>query len=455
MSSPTNAAFFDYFKCPDRVGLFETDGELTSEEGYFRFGGAVCYGRHRAAATGNGEGVPDLFHSTLQKRGRPRLPFDLNEIVRNLRQERYQQHSPHYLERMTAGRIVRDIYYSFRPALPPSVRRHLQRIRLSGWESIPFPEWPVDVTVDRLMQNAMAVLLKQSGAARVPFIWFWPGGARGCAMVTHDVEGAAGREFCGELMDLDDSFGIKSAFQIIPGIRSDRLGDLLETLRARGFEVNLHDLNHDCYLFQNRRLFLERAAEINRYAREFQCGGFRSAAMYREQDWYDAFEFSYDMSVPNVAHLEPQRGGCCTVMPYFVGNVLELPLTTAQDYSLFHILGDYSTALWQRQIALILARNGLITILTHPDYLVDARARAVYVELLEHLQHLRREGEVWFALPGDVDTWWRRRRQMTLAANGDSWRVEGPGSERAVLAYATLEGDRVVYTLDDVAAGVA
>ncbi|MFL4245770.1 hypothetical protein, partial [Escherichia coli] len=82
--------------------------------------------------------------------------------------------------------------------------------------------------------------------------------------------------------------------------------------------------------------FLERAKEINRYAREFQCGGFRSGAMYREQQWYDAFEFSYDMSVPNVAHLEPQRGGCCTVMPYFIGKILELPLTTIQDYSLFH-----------------------------------------------------------------------------------------------------------------------
>ena len=75
--------------------------------------------------------------------------------------------------------------------------------------------------------------------------------------------------------------------------------------------------------------------------------------MYREQEWFDAFDFSFDMSVPNVAHLEPQRGGCCTVMPYFIGDVLELPLTTTQDYSLFHILGDYSTTLWKRQIRLI------------------------------------------------------------------------------------------------------
>ena len=100
--------------------------------------------------------------------------------------------------------------------------------------------------------------------------------------------------------------------------------------------------------------------------------------MYREQQWFEAFEFSYDMSVPNVAHLEPQRGGCCTVMPYFVGNLLELPLTTTQDYSLFHILGSYSTALWRQQIELIMARNGLVSFIAHPDYLCDDRAKGVY-----------------------------------------------------------------------------
>ena len=92
--------------------------------------------------------------------------------------------------------------------------------------------------------------------------------------------------------------------------------------------------------------------------------------MYREQAWFDAFEFQYDMSVPNAAHLEPQRGGCCTVMPYFVGDILELPLTTTQDYTLFHILNDYSTTLWQEQIRLITGRHGLVSVITHPDYLV-------------------------------------------------------------------------------------
>jgi hypothetical protein len=316
---------------------------------------------------------------------------------------------------------------------------------LSGWETIPFPRWPVDFSVDTLMESALALALKGHGVERIPFIWFWPDGASSCAMMTHDVEGGAGRAFCDRLMDLDAAAGIPSAFQLVP--ESPDSKRMVEHIRGRGFEVNLHDLNHDGQLFHDKRLFLERAARINRYARDFECRGFRSGAMYREQDWFDAFEFAYDMSVPNVAHLEPQRGGCCTVMPYFVGNVLELPLTTTQDYSLFHILGSYSTALWRQQIELIMSRNGLVSFIAHPDYLREPRASGAYVELLTHLAHLRSEKNLWVARPGDVNDWWRSRHRMTLVPAGDSWRIEGPGSNRARVAFATLEGDRVIYRL--------
>ena len=58
-------------------------------------------------------------------------------------------------------------------------------------------------------------------------------------------------------------------------------------------------------------------------------------------------------------------------MPYFVGKILELPLTTIQDYSLFHILGDYSINLWKQQIDIIREKNGLASFITHPDYLTE------------------------------------------------------------------------------------
>jgi hypothetical protein len=84
--------------------------------------------------------------------------------------------------------------------------------------------------------------------------------------------------------------------------------------------------------------------------------------MYRKVDWFKYLCFSYDMSMPNVAHMEPQRGECCTVMPYFLPDgMLELPLTTTEDYSLFHILKDYSLAVWRQQIAIILDGHGLMS----------------------------------------------------------------------------------------------
>ncbi len=351
------------------------------------------------------------------------------------------------LAQVTSGSLAEEFYYSLRPFMPVGVRKHLQQIRLRGWERIPFPKWPVDTTVDELMRQTLKVLLQASGVERLPFIWFWPGRAPSCTMLTHDAEGKAGLEFCGSLMDLDDRFGMKAAFQLIPEGPHDAW-QFAGEIRRRGCEVNLHDLNHDGRLYRDKPEFLERARRINEYARRFGCDGFRSAGMYRQQSWYSAFEFSYDMSVPSAAQLEPQRGGSCTVMPYFVGNLLELPLTTTQDYSLFFILGDYSTTLWREQIATILEQNGLVSVITHPDYLIGARERAVYIELLGYLAHLRDDGQTWVALPGEINRWWRDRQGMSLVPAGSSWRIEGPGSERASVAYATLDGDRVLYTVD-------
>jgi len=129
----------------------------------------------------------------------------------------------------------------------------------------------------------------------------------------------------------------------------------------------------------------------------------------------------------------------------FVGKILELPLTTLQDHSLFNILGDYSIDLWKTQIQMISARHGLISFITHPDYLIETRARAVYSKLLVHLQLLRDQGRVWMTLPAEVDRWWRSRSRMTLVRAGDSWQIEGPDCHRARIAYARLENDHVVY----------
>jgi len=444
-------ALVDYFRCPPDLAPIGTQPELSSEQGFFKLGDAIAFGQVRGGPPGvyTTDPLRNVAPDVTLKGGQACLPFNLTEVATNLRQERYRQNGYNFLQSSTTGSAVQRLYYQLRPFMGVSVRKHLQKVRLRGWEKIPFPRWPVDRSVDTLLESAMILALKAQGRSSIPFIWFWPDAAPACGMMTHDVEGQAGLDFCTELMDIDDSFAIKSAFQLIPEGREEEWRQTAARLRKRGFEVNLHDLNHDGRLFANKDAFLRNARRINDYTREFGCDGFRSGAMYREQDWFDAFEFAYDMSVPNAAHLEPQRGGCCTVMPYFVGNLLELPLTTVQDYSLFHILDDYSTDLWKEQSRIITEHHGLISVITHPDYLTGRRERAVYHELLRYLTELRDRKGVWMALPGEINRWWRNRHTMTLTPSGSSWRIEGPDNARARVAYATLDGERLVYTLQD------
>jgi hypothetical protein len=306
----------------------------------------------------------------------------------------------------------------------------------------------VDFTVENLLKAALLETMKSSGTETVPFIWFWPSGAPGAAIVTHDVETVEGRDFCPRLMEIDESFGFRSAFQIVPEKRYPVPKNYLQEIRDRGHEINVHDLNHDGKLFHDRCLFLSRVKKINEYGRAWGAKGFRSAILNRNLNWYDALEFEYDMSVPNVAHLEAQRGGCCTTFPYFIGKVLELPVTTTEDYSLRHILKQQGIDLWKMQASMVLQQHGLLNFIIHPDYLPDTRAQNAYQKLLGLLAELRAESQLWIALPSDVNEWWRHRSQMTLMRQGCCWRIQGTGAERARVAYAHLDGERLTYSVE-------
>lgn len=376
------------------------------------------------------------------------LPFNPSAVADNLRCERYLDNRlPSDATTLELKSLARKAYYGLRPLLPVAVRKHAQRWALRDWPTLPFPSWPVDTTVDDLMNTIFGRLLEAHGIDELPFIWFWPEGHAACAIMTHDVETAAGRDFSGTLMAMEAEHDIVSAFEVVPEERYEVPEAYLEQIRAGGCEVCVHGLNHDGRLFLNETIFRERAKKINAYARKFGATGFRSPVMYRRVEWFDAFEFSYDMSLPNVAHLDPQRGGCCTVMPYFIGGLVELPLTTTQDYQLYHILRRPDMELWEQQSELILKRHGLLSFIIHPDYTTSATAQNLYRQLLGYLATLRDERNVWLALPGDVDRWWRQRSELRLEREGPSWRIVGSGHERARVAFAYRAGDRVHYRL--------
>lgn len=434
-----------YFRCPDEFSCLAAPSQLSARPGYFNFGPeTTLYGR---LATGSpaaspGQTLHDAASDVTIADGAVQLPFDPTEVVANLHLETYTGDDA----RSVTHSVAAKVYYFVRPLLPVAARKHLQRFRLRGWETIPFPRWPVDFAVDDLHEHLLLLSLRASAVSRIPFIWFWPEGKSACALMSHDVESRIGRDFCPTLMELDESRGMRGSFALIPEERYEIPPSYIDSLRARGHEVAVHDLNHDGHLYDNRAQFLSRVARINEYGRRFGARGFRAGVLYRNQSWFDQLQFDYEMSVPNVAHLDPQRGGCGTVMPYFIGDLLEIPVTTIQDYSLFNILDQYSIDLWKRQTSLILAHHGLMSFIVHPDYIIESRARAVFEALLDHLAQLRDRENVWNALPREINDWWRQRAAMTLVRTGTSWHIEGPGSDRARIAWASEANGRLAYT---------
>src|ERR1700728_3487135 len=257
----------DHYRCPEGFLDFRLDGELSLDAGYFQFvPNAICYGRsstrtHQAKLSPT---FSDVLPSVFVDDGQLVLPFDPNEVIDNLRLERYPSGQLSACEK-----ALKAIYYWLRPITSRSLRGYIQKFRAGDWQKLQFPQWPVDTTVESICENLLLLSLEAKGIERIPFVWFWPNGARGCVAMTHDVESVSGRDFCAQLLDIDDSFGIKASFQIVPEDRYPVTPEFLTQFWDRGFEIAVQDLNHDGRLFSNRDEFRRRAALINRYGRQY------------------------------------------------------------------------------------------------------------------------------------------------------------------------------------------
>jgi hypothetical protein len=433
------------YRCPESSVRLRVAEGLSKEAGFFTFGhGTTCYGRSAAGyrRPRMEESLYDVTNDVISSASGLCLPFDPTEVIDNLRLERYPGAQDSKLRT-----LARELYYRVRPMLSQSMRKRIQRFQLKGSKESLFPAWPVDRTVENIYEQLLLLILKATGAERIPFIWFWPEGNLSAAIMTHDVDSESGQDLCGELMDLDDLFQIKASFQIVPERRYPVSPEFLATIRNRGFEIGIQDLNHDGRLFSERNEFLRRAVLINGYAKAYGARGFRAGVLYRRPDWYGAFDFSFDMSIPNAAHLDPQRGGCCTVIPYFIDNILELPVTTTQDYMLFHLLDERSIDLWKTQIDLVTEKSGLLSFIVHPDYAMSDELKPIYRDLLIHLREMQTAQKIWLTLPSAVDQWWRARSKMQLVFSENEWRITGEGAERAVVAYAKNADGRLVYEI--------
>jgi hypothetical protein len=356
------------------------------------------------------------------------LPFDPNRAAAALLGE-------HYLALVSGGgaRVAKDVarrvYYRVRPLLPRRTQIALRRRFTQVQQRAAFPAWPTETALHDLREWILAVVQEVWGHA-LPQIAWWPGGARWAMVLTHDVERADGYGIVDDIVALEQHEGLRSAWYFVPE-RDYQVEDaLVARLTDGGFEVCVHGLHHDGRDLQPG-VFDKRLPAMRSYAERWGSVGFRSPSTQRSPEMIAALGCDHDSSYSDVARFEPQGGGSCSWLPFFVGDVVELPITMPMDHTLFELLGHTDERIWVEKAAFLRDRGGMALMLTHPDYLRHSATRVPYEAFLAHVA---RDETAWHALPREVSDWWRRRAASRVRHAGGTWVVEGPAAEAGVVA---------------------
>ena len=199
--------------------------------------------------------------------------------------------------------MLRDrLYYGLKPYLPWRVRMGARRILARRQRQACRATWPI---------NDVAV--------RTPEDWpGWPDGKKFAFVLTHDVEGPEGLAKCQRLAELESELGFRSSFNFIPEGSYTSPIALRSWLTEHGFEVGVHDFEHDGRLFGSRRGFERKAVRINQYIREWGAAGFRSAFMLRNLGWLHGLDIRYDSSTFDTDPFELQSNGTGTIFPFWI-----------------------------------------------------------------------------------------------------------------------------------------
>jgi peptidoglycan/xylan/chitin deacetylase (PgdA/CDA1 family) len=337
-----------------------------------------------------------------------------------------------------------SLYYALKPAIPRAIQLRLRRAYAHRQAKTAFPRWPVEPVLVERGHDALRARLRSESSVRVPLINFWPDGRRFAFILTHDVEGPSGVRNVRRVLEVERRHGFVSSWNFVAQWYpiEDRLFD---HIRASSGEIGLHAIRHDGKLFESRARFEAELPAIHRYLREWGAVGFRSPATHRNADWMPELGCLYDSSFPDTDPYEPQPGGCCSILPYFLDDLVELPITLVQDHTLFEILRAGDIEPWTTKSDWIIRNHGLINILTHPDYLDTPPRLRMYEEFLDYLAS---QQAGWHALPRDVAAWWRRRAHLRCAEVDGVTRIVGDGAGRASVAWAREDGGEIVFDVD-------
>jgi len=352
------------------------------------------------------------------------LPFDPNAVVRAFLREEYVDADGAVAQGATA--LARRLYYRARPALPRRVQILMRRRFARLQERALFPSWPVETALGDLYGYLLR-LVEEAHGAPLPWIAPWPSPHEWAVVLTHDVEREAGYRHVEAVADLERRLGVRSAWYFVPERDYDVDAGLVRAFSDDGFEIGVHGLRHDGRDLSAAE-FERRLPAMRAYGERWGSVGFRAPATQRSWQLMEQLGFDHDSSYSDVARYEPQSGGSCSVLPFFIGDIVELPITLPMDHTLFELLAHEDGRLWFEKASFLRERGGIALLLTHPDYMLQPARLAEYERFLSHVAC---DSSAWLALPREVAAWWRRRAASSLELHGAAWRVVGPAANDA------------------------
>ena len=231
----------------------------------------------------------------------------------------------------------------------------------------------------------------------------YPDNAKAAVVLTHDVDTQEGFDNIPKILMLEEEHGFKSSWNIVPyKYRIDQ--GIIDLIKDSGHEIGIHGYNHDGKLFYSEKIFDERVPFINEAIEKYGASGFRAPMVHRNLKWLQKLNIKYDASCFDYDPYQPFPGGTGSIWPFRAGKFIELPYTLPQDHDLFYMMKKNDIGIWKKKTDWLIENNGMIMLITHPDYLTEIYSK-YYTEFLKYL---KTKDNLWFVLPKDLVYYWRR-----------------------------------------------
>lgn len=303
---------------------------------------------------------------------------------------------------------LNSVFYKIKPFFPRIFQIYLRSYIIKRKMTKYYNDWPVF-----------------ESAGNMPLDWQgWPDNKSFAFILTHDVEKEIGQDKCNQLMNIEESLGFCSSYNFVPE-RYTVSVPLQNLLLKKGFEIGVHDLNHDGLLFSSKHIFMSRYKTINKYLKSWNSVGFRAGAMHHNLEWIGYLDIEYDCSTFDTDPFEPQPDGVGTIFPFWVPSkgkrkgYVEMPYTLPQDFTTFILMKNSNIDIWKKKLDWIASRRGMALLNVHPDYInfgnepnsVEEYSISLYTDFLMYVKN-NYSNEYWNALPRDVADIIKKRQKV-------------------------------------------